>query len=121
MADYLIQLPQADLFIELDPEKQDAYLFQAIETLTYFYSPSVKAKLNARLVSLYTLYLIQNERDGYGAFANNGIRSYSVKDVSVTFKEGATGSLIPDYIKALLDALNPDLIPTSGGRVGRLI
>lgn len=119
--DYITQLPQKEVFDKLDTDLQNAYLFQAIETLTYFYSPSVKANLNARVVALYTLYLINNESDGYSKFNDNNIHSYSVKDVSVTFKEGKNGSYIPDFIKGLLDMLNPDLNKHSGGRLGRLI
>lgn len=115
--DYINQLPNADEFLDLEQDTQEKHIFNASETLKSYFGPNTHVKLNERVIALMVLYMTDLENEEYSRLIKNGVSSFSAKDVSVSFKDGA--SEIPDYILVLLQELNPSLV--NRGRVGRLI
>jgi|SRR5699024_1960705 len=113
---YISRLPNSDTFTSLDAKKQEAYIFNATETLKH-YIKSENPRLNERAVALQALYQYDGDSEEYGRLKAHGVSSFSAKDVSVSFEQGAT-TINPESLM-LINDLNPG---TSGGRnIGRLI
>lgn len=105
--EYLTRLSNTELFDELSPEDKDKQIFTATELLGDYFPIE---KVTDRAIALQVLYDLEGEDEEYAKLKRHGIKSYSVKGVSVTFD----GS-----------GISPDVIRIIGGRnkasVGRLI
>jgi len=113
--DYIYFLPQSEAFLDLDDADRERYIFDAKEMLM-FYAGS-DASLNERIVALQVLHTFSGESDEWNKFNTHGVSSYSVKDVSISFKGDDTKISLfhPEVAQFLFGSLN------RGGRVGRLI
>lgn len=104
---YLDKLRRADGYKSLAQGEREAEVFTAGEMLKDYFPED---KITDRAVALQVLYNIEGESETYAMLKRQGVKSYSVKDVSVTF-EGS--GISPDVINLLQ--------PKRGASVGRMI
>jgi hypothetical protein len=115
--EYLDLMYGNDLYEELINTEQDKVIFNAQELLKDNFKEST---ITDRAVALQVLYMLESDDLDFGALKNQGIASYSVKGVSVSFKdsESKTGQKDNGLIApAVMDIMNPN----NGAKVGRLI
>ncbi|MUK89152.1 hypothetical protein GMD78_12290 [Ornithinibacillus sp. L9] len=98
-----------DLYKEMEVSEQDKLIFNASELLKDNYDES---KLSVRVVALQSLYMLEGEDEEYSKLKRHGVKSYSVKGVSVTF-EGT--NISPEVVSILGNPKN------NKATVGRLI
>ncbi|GIO25099.1 hypothetical protein [Oceanobacillus sp. J11TS1] len=106
---YIDKMPGNDDFLALVEEEQDKIIFSSHELLKDHYK---ERDITDRAVALQVLYSIEGEDEEYAKLKRHGIKSYSVKGVSVTF-EG--GEIAPSVIAILGEPR------TKSAKVGRLI
>ncbi|MDY0395423.1 hypothetical protein ACFSMW_13505 [Virgibacillus halophilus] len=104
---YLERMYGNELFKELSEPEQEKIVFAAHELLKD-YAP--EDKITDRVVALQVLFMLEGEEEEYAKLKRHGIKSYSVKGVSVTF-EGT--EIAPAVLKLL------GYVPKA--KVGRLI
>lgn len=104
-----------ELYKELDNADQDKIIFAAYELLKDNFKED---KITDRAVALQVLYMLESDASDFSSLKNQGVASYSVKGVSVSFgrSESSTNQngLIAPAVMAILS-------PNSGAKVGRLI
>ena len=117
VTEYILMLPNTEAFQKLKPEDKEKRLFEAKEKLKGHFSPTFEPVLNDRVIALQVISNMAVEGDGFNQLRKQGIHSYSVKDSSVTFSEGAS-----DWDAEIIALLN-DLNPTKRkrARLGRLV
>ena len=114
---YLERMYGNELYEELDSEDQEKIIFNAHELLKDNFKESL---ITDRAVALQVLYMLESDESDFSSLRNQGVSSYSVKGVSVSFgsSESKTSNsdsgLIAPAVMALLN-------PNSGAKVGRLI
>lgn len=106
---YLEKMPGSDALLDLEDAEQDKIIFSAHELLKDHYKDK---DITDRAVALQVLYSIEGEDEEYAKLKRHGIKSYSVKGVSVTFEGGE----IAASVIAILGKPR-----TGGAKVGRLI
>jgi len=104
---YLERLYDNELYKELINADQDKIIFEAYELLKDNFKVET---ITDRAVALQVLYMLEGEEEEYAKLKRHGVKSYSVKGVSVTF-DGT------DISPAVLKLLG--YIPNA--KVGRLI
>lgn len=102
-------MPGGDALSDLEVAEQDKIIFSAHELLKDHYK---ERDITDRAVALQVLYSVEGEDEEYAKLKRHGIKSYSVKGVSVTF-EG--GEIAASVIAILGDP------KTKSAKVGRLI
>jgi len=105
--DYLDCMYGNEQFKEIDNTEQGKIIFNAHEVLKDNFKED---SITDRAVALQVLYMLEGEEEEYAKLKRHGVKSYSVKGVSVTF-EGT------DIAPAVIKLLQPK--PTA--KVGRLI
>lgn len=116
--DYLERMYGNDLFVELESPAKEKIIFNAHELL----KDNFKEKdITDRAVALQVLFMLESDASDFSSLRNQGVSSYSVKGVSVSFgsSESETNSnnrngLIAPAVLAILNK-------NSGAKVGRLI
>jgi len=106
--EYLGRMPFTDLYDALDSETKEAVVFAAGETLAEEYG---RSRLSERAVALQSLYMIEGEREEFAKLKRQGVKTYNVKGLSVSF-DGA------DIAPAVLRMMKGR---TLTGGTGRLI
>lgn len=104
---YLDRMYGNEQFKELEDTVQKKIIFNAHELLKDNFKED---SITDRAVALQVLYMLEGEEEEYAKLKRHGVKSYSVKGVSVTF-EGE--DIAPAVIK-LLET-------TPKAKVGRLI
>lgn len=104
---YMMKLPNTDGFFALDKLEQDEAIFGAFELLKDNFPVE---KLTDRVVALQVLYMLEGEGEEFAMLKRQGVKSYSVKGISVTF-DGS--GISPDVIGIL--------VGTPRAAIGRLI
>lgn len=104
---YLALLPNTAAFFALDELEQDKHIFSALELLKDNFPIE---KLTDRAVALQVLYMVEGESEEFAMLKRQGVKSYSVKGISVTF-DGS--GISPDVIEIL--------VGTPRAAIGRLI
>lgn len=114
---YIKRLPNTEAFESLKPEDKQKRYFEATEKLKGHFSPTFDPVFNDRVIALQVISNMATDGDGFNQLRKQGIHSYSVKDSSVTFSEGAS-----DWDAEIIALLN-DLNPTKRkrARLGRLV
>lgn len=79
---YMALLPNTDAFFNLSPEEQDKAIFGATELLKDKFD---EEKLSDRAIALQTLFMLEGEDEEFAKLQRHGVKSYSVKGVSITF------------------------------------
>lgn len=92
---YLQKLHYAAPYKKLEQQAQESIVFEAQELLKDHFDES---KLNERAIALQVLFMIEGEEEEYAKLKRHGVKSYSVKGVSVTFE----GHNISPDVMALL-------------------
>ncbi len=116
--EYIDRMHGNELFTELDDNAQEKIIFTAYELLKDNFKESL---ITDRTVALQVLYMLESDASDFSSLKNQGVSSYSVKGVSVSFgsSESETNSnnrngLIAPAVLAILNK-------NSGAKVGRLI
>jgi len=105
--DYLDRMYGNEPFKEIDNIEQEKIIFTAHEVLKDNFKED---SITDRSVALQVLYMLEGEDEEYAKLKRHGVKSYSVKGVSVTF-EGT--DIAPAVIKLLQ--------PKPKAKMGRLI
>lgn len=116
--EYINRMHGNELFIELEDDVKEKIIFTAHELL----KDNFKEKdITERTIALQVLYMLESDASDFSSLRNQGVSSYSVKGVSVSFgsSEGETSGnnrngLIAPAVLAILNK-------NSGAKVGRLI
>lgn len=116
VVEYIGKLPGAAQFGGLETAQQTAYVFDAMETIKAHFGDA-DITLTDRIIALQALYMVEGDFDEYTRLKAHGVDSYKVKDVTVSFRDGAM-NLHPDVHDQVM-RLNPHL--NRRARVGRLI
>lgn len=104
---YLALMPKSSGFFELDELEQTQSVFAAFELLKDHFPLE---KITDRAVALQVLYMLEGEDEEFAMLQRHGVKSYSVKGVSVTFNGSGIAQSVIDII-----------IGTRSAMVGRLI
>lgn len=105
--DYLLNMYGNEDFLALEPDVQENIIFSAHEMLRDRYRDE---QITDRAVSLQVLYMLEGDAEEFAKLKRHGVKSYSVKGVSVTFD----GDMIAPMVVNLLE-------PSRGARTARLI
>lgn len=118
--DYIDSLPEIKKYSALeDPEKESA-IFYAMEVLKNQFPRSRNLILSEFVVSEQVKHSLESTDPEFKRLIENGVASYSVTDVSVSFDNERLKTIhVSPLALRVLKELNPRL--KSGGRVGRLI
>src|SRR5699024_2963215 len=115
--DYLERMYGNDLFVELESPAKEKIIFNAHELL----KDNFKEKdITDRAVALQVLFMLESDASDFSSLRNQGVSSYSVKGVSVSFgsSESETNSNNRNGLIAL--AVLAILKKNSRTKVGRL-
>lgn len=114
---YLGKMYGNELYKELDIEQQESIIFTAQELLQ---DVAGRDKITARMAALQVLYMLESKDSDFSSLKSQGVKSYSVKGVSISFgdTEGYSGSNGAGLIAPIVMQL---LRPNGGAKVGRLI
>lgn len=104
---YMMKLPNTDGFFALDTLEQDKAIFGAFELLKDHFPIE---KLTDRAVALQVLFMLEGEDGEFAMLQRQGVKSYSVKGVSVSFEVSGIAQSVIDI-----------LVGTPRASVGRLI
>lgn len=116
--DYLDKMYGNELFSELEDTERKKVIFNAHELL----KDNFKEKdIAERAVALQVLYMLESDESDFSSLKNQGVTSYSVKGVSVSFKGSESESNSNDSNGLIAPAVIAILSPNSGAKVGRLI
>jgi len=105
--EYLDKMYGNGLYEELESTDQDKIIFGALELLKDNFK---EESITDRAVALQVLYMLEGEEEEFSKLKRHGVKSYSVKGVSVTFD----GTEIAPSVIQLLE-------PVPKAKVGRLI
>lgn len=105
--EYMQKIHFTGNYDKLPEHEKETLVFTASELLSDEFGAD---KLTPRVVALQTLYMLEGESEEFAKLKRHGVKSYSVKGVSVSF-DGT------DIAPAVLKILKP----SSSARVGRLI
>lgn len=103
---YIEKLPNNDGFMNLVEDEKIKTVFAAFEKLKDHY---IESLITNRAIALQTLYMIEGEEEEYSKLKRHGVKSYSVKGVSVSL-EGS--GISPDVL---------NILGSNKAKVGRLI
>lgn len=105
--EYLDKMYGNHLYEELESTDQDKIIFDAYELLKDNFKVEI---ITDRAVALQVFYVLEGEEEEFSKLKRHGVKSYSVKGVSVTFN----GTEIAPSVIQLLE-------PAPKAKVGRLI
>lgn len=108
-------MPTTEFYKSLDENVVNQHIFAAQEEVNDLLINYPKITLSARMVALQALYNIEAEEEGFGMLRRQGVKNYSVKDVSVSFDDNISPRLL-ELIRRLDEATKSNI-----ARVGRLI
>ncbi|EGQ3160930.1 hypothetical protein H0725_001731 [Staphylococcus pseudintermedius] len=112
---YINNMPTTEYYKSLDENIVNQHIFAAQEEVNDLLINYPKITLWARMVALQALYNIEAEEEGFGMLRRQGVKNYSVKDVSVSFDDNISPRLL-ELIRRLDEATK-----SNTARVGRLI
>lgn len=92
---YLKRMSNTAGYTDLDAAEQEKKVFEASELLKDHFDAS---KLTDRAVALQTIYMLEGDEEGFGRLKRQGVKSYAVKGVSVSFE----GSGISEEVLLIL-------------------
>lgn len=116
--DYLSQMYGIELFTELDDTEQSKVIFNAYELLKDNFKESL---ITERAIALQVLYMLESDASDFSSLRNQGVASYSVKGVSVSFGGSETKTNSNNRNGLIAPAVLAILNKNSGAKVGRLI
>lgn len=114
---YIDRMYGNELFSKLEEPEKSKIIFNAHELLKDIFEESL---ITERAVALQVLYMLESDETDFSSLKNQGVTSYSVKGVSVSFGSSESknnnnrNGLIAPAVIAILNK-------NSGAKVGRLI
>lgn len=115
---YLNRMYGNELYEDLDESNQEKIIFNAHELL----KDNFKATLiTDRAVALQVLYMLESDESDFSSLRNQGVSSYSVKGVSVSFGSSESKTNKSNDSGLIAPAVMALLNPNSGAKVGNLI
>lgn len=112
---YINNMPTTEYHKSLDENVVNQHIFAAQEEVNDLLINYPEITLSARMVALQALYNIEAEEEGFGMLRRQGVKNYSVKDVSVSFDDNINPRLL-ELVRRLDEATKSNI-----ARVGRLI
>lgn len=116
--EYIDRMHGNELFTELDDDAKEKAIFSAYELLKDSFRASL---ITDRVVSLQVLYMLESDASDLSSLRNQGVASYSVKGVSVSFGGSETQKNSNNRNGFIAPAVLAILNKNSGAKVGRLI
>lgn len=105
--EYLVKLRTAADYKELERPEQESSVFEANELLK---DHIPETQITKRIVALQTLFMIEGEDETFAMLRRQGVKSYSVKGISVSLE--AVG-----IAPSVIDILYPKSMTASVGRL----
>lgn len=105
--DYLLKLRTAAEYKALEQQDKEAAVFEASELLLDHVPES---RVTNRVIALQTLFMIEGEGETFAMLRRQGVKSYSVKGVSVSLEAAGVAP-------AVIDILFPKSLKASVGRL----
>lgn len=116
--EYINRMHGNELFIELEDDAKEKIIFTAHELL----KDNFKEKdITERAIALQVLYMLESDASDFSSLRNQGVASYSVKGVSVSFGSSESGTSGNNRNGLIAPAVLVILNKNSGAKVGRLI
>lgn len=116
--EYLDRMYGNELFTKLEQSEQSKIIFNAHELLKDNFKES---DITNRAVALQVLYMLESDESDFSSLRNQGVTSYSVKGVSVSFGSSESKTNYKNSNGLIAPAVIAILNPNSGAKVGRLI
>lgn len=116
--EYINRMHGNELFIELDDDAKEKIIFTAHELLKDNFKESL---ITDRAVALQVLYMLESDESDFSSLKNQGVSSYSVKGVSVSFGSSESETSGNNRNGLIAPAVLAILNKNSGAKVGRLI
>ncbi len=116
--EYLDCMYGNELFTKLEQPEQSKIIFNAHELLKDNFKEST---ITDRAVALQVLYMLESDESDFSSLRNQGVTSYSVKGVSVSFGGSETKTNYKNRDGLIAPAVLAILNKNSGAKVGRLI
>lgn len=116
--EYLDRMYGNELFSNLEQPEQSKIIFNAHELLKDNFKESL---ITDRAVALQVLYMLESDESDFSSLRNQGVASYSVKGVSVSFGSSESKTNSNNRNGLIAPAVIAILNPNSGAKVGRLI
>ncbi len=116
--EYIDQMHGNESFIELDENAKAKIIFTAHELLKDNFKESL---ITDRAVALQVLYMLESDESDFSSLKNQGVTSYSVKGVSVSFGSSESETSGNNRNGLIAPAVLVILNKNSGAKVGRLI
>lgn len=118
ITEYISQMHGSELFTELNDDAKGKVIFSAHELLKDNFKESL---ITDRVVSLQVLYMLESDASDFSSLKNQGVSSYSVKGVSVSFGDSESKTNSNNRNGLIAPAVLAILNKNSGAKVGRLI
>ena len=118
ITEYISQMHGSELFTELNDDAKGKVIFSAHELLKDNFKESL---ITDRVVSLKVLYMVESDASDFSSLKNQGVSSYSVKGVSVSFGGSESKTNSNNRNGLIAPAVLATLNKNSGAKVGRLI
>ncbi len=116
--EYIDRMHGNELFTELNDDAKEKVLFSAHELLKDNFKESL---ITDRVVSLQVLYMLESDASDFSSLRNQGVASYSVKGVAVSFGDSESKTNSNNRNGLIAPAVLAILNKNSGAKVGRLI
>ncbi len=116
--EYINRMHGNELFIELEDDAKEKIIFTAHELLKDNFKESL---ITDRAVALQVLYMLESDESDFSSLKNQGVTSYSVKGVSVSFGSSESETSGNNRNGLIAPAVLVILNKNSGAKVGRLI
>lgn len=116
--EYINRMHGNELFIELEDDAKEKITFTAHELLKDNFKESL---ITDRAVALQVLYMLESDASDFSSLRNQGVSSYSVKGVSVSFGSSESETSGNNRNGLIAPAVLAILNKNSGAKVGRLI
>lgn len=118
ITEYIDRMHGNDLFVELEDPTKERIIFSANELLKDNFKKSL---ITDRAVALQVLYMLESDASDFSSLKNQGVTSYSVKGVSVSFSSSESKANSNNHNGLIAPAVLAILNKNSGAKVGRLI
>ncbi len=116
--EYLDRMYGNELYSDLFQPDQKKIIFNAHELLKDNFKESL---ITDRAVALQVLYMLESDESDFSSLKNQGVSSYSIKGVSVSFRSSESKTSHNNSSGLIAPAVMAILSPNSGAKVGRLI
>lgn len=97
---YARSLPESDSYKDKSDEDLTTLLFDAYEDIYSLY-PNIN--ISDRMIAKQMIYKLEATQSGFGVYHKQGLKSRSINDASITFKDSDYNMFDP-YVWRMIDA-----------------